>query len=136
MDSSTSAIVHFGINCIQSGGVAKIIFPVDNLCLSFDAHIVESNVSMLLSIYDMDRLGIYLKNLENRLMHSVSQSSAKVIRLRGHPNVRWHPQVQCLFMHGELRRLHRRFGHPHAEKIVNLLERAKVSDVNANTRRM
>ncbi len=41
-----------------------------------------------------------------------------------------------MFTESELRRLHRRFGHPSSEKLLNLLRRSELSDVDNDTRKM
>lgn len=98
--------------------MAKIQFPIDDVCLSFVIHDVDADVPILFYIDGMDRIGEYFSNLTNRLYHSESGRSALVLRINGHPFLTWIPVGQCHFTRIELSRLHRRFGHPAAAKIA------------------
>lgn len=101
----------------------------------FKIHIVEADVPILLSIDDMGRLGIYLNNLTNKLEHPKSGEKADITRTHGHPFVLWNTTIRCFFPDMGLKRLHRRFGHPSTDKLMNLLRRSGLNDVDANTRR-
>lgn len=136
IDRSKAATCHFGIGSTKSVGTASIIFPIGNLWLSFDAHVVEADTPILLSIDDMDRLGIYLNNLKDQLVHQDTALVAKVQRKRGHPFILWDPHISCMLTNTELHRLHRRFGHPSADKLMKLLQRAELPDVGPETRKV
>lgn len=45
-------------------------------------------------------------------------------------------KTSYIFYVAELSHLHRRFGHPQVDKRVNILKRAEIEDVDAETRRM
>lgn len=135
IDSRRAAVCHFGIGSAKSCGVANIAIPVGNLWVAFNTHIVDADVPTLLCIDDMDRLGLFYNNLTNKLIHPASGAHSDVVRVQGHPFIQWNERIETHFTHAELQRLHRRFGHPHVDKLYNLLKRSEVSNVNAATRK-
>lgn len=134
IDSSKAKQCHFGIGSETSKGTANISFPLGDLWLSFDVHIVTADVPILLGLPHMDELGIYFNNLTDEIVHTASGQSIKAIRKFGHAFIQWNPFLSCHFTKVELRRLHRRFGHPHVDKLINLLERSEVDSVTPETR--
>lgn len=124
----------FGIGKTESIGTAIIQFPVGKVILSFTVHIVKADIPMLLCLQDMDNLGIHFNNLTNRVTHENSKQSTLVTRQNGHPFIEWNPLLQCFFTEQELRRLHRRFGHPSTDKLMNFLKRADENNLKSNTR--
>lgn len=52
--------------------------------LLFDVHIVEVDTPIILLIDDMDRLGVYLNNLENVLIHHSLGKKALITKVRGY----------------------------------------------------
>lgn len=136
INESRAARCHFGIGSAVSLGTASITFPIGSFWVSFDAHIVDADTPILMSIDDMDRLGVYLNNLENVLVHSKTGSKVPITRVRGHPFVQWNSFSSCHLTEIELRRLHRRFGHPSTEKLLNILHRAEIADIGPNTRKI
>lgn len=79
----------FGIGSELSKGTATVEFPLGDLCLSFDVHIVNADVPLLMSIDDIERLGVYLNNWTDELVHALSGQTAIVTRKYGHPFVYW-----------------------------------------------
>lgn len=136
LDSSRAVRCHFGIGSATSSGVAIILFPIGQLWFSFEAHIVDADVPILLCIDNMDSPGIYLDNLRNLLIHPASNQNAVVTRTNGHPFVHWNAHLKCMLTSVELRRLHRRFGHPSTYKLINLLERSEIQHLGPETRKI
>ena len=67
----------------------------------------------------MDRLGIYLDNTANKIKQISTGKSAPVTRKWEHPWFhldRWE-EAQIYLTEPEIRRLHRRFGHPQAHRL-------------------
>ena len=116
-DSSCS----FGVGSASALGSAEVPFPVGSMVLKATFHIVDADVPFLLCLADMDRLGVYYDNIDDQLIHKGSGHFAQIQRVYGHPFVQWDPVAECLLTETELRRLHRRFGHPSAEKLSALL---------------
>jgi hypothetical protein len=82
----------------------------------------------------MDKLGVYFNNLTNHLVTSTGRY-VPVVRRFGHSFLLWNTALQsfisesftcnpCFLTEVELRRLHRRFGHPSIGKLRNVLELA------------
>lgn len=84
-------------------------------------HIVPANTPFLLCLQDMDRLRLRLDNLDNCLVQGKLRVPIK--RKYGHPWLLIHEPEQFL-TEVELRRLHRRFGHPTVLRIQNVLDAA------------
>lgn len=53
--------------------------------MQFELHVVSTNVPILLSIEDMDHLGVFFNNLTSQLVHLKSRKSAVVSQVGGHP---------------------------------------------------
>jgi hypothetical protein len=100
-------------------------------------HVVPADTPFLLSLADLDRLETYYNNVTDTL---ISPSKAvRVVRRFGHPFLLWDTALQmflsqsfdlnpCYLTDSELRRLHRRFGHPSVKRLKRLLERAGHND--------
>ena len=125
---TTSAGMHkirFGKGSASSLGTTRIRTPIG--VISF--HVVPTHTPFLLSLRDMDRLGVKLDNLTNELIQG--EKRIPIIRKWGHPWLLLHTPEQtaaCHLTELELRQLHRRFGHPSVRKLTNLLERAQPNE--------
>jgi hypothetical protein len=95
-------------------------------------HIVRADTPFLLCLADMDELQVYYNNLKNVLITHTKE--VLVVRRFGHPFLLWNTSLQsyllesfdlnpCYLIDIELRRLHRRFGHPSAERLQRVLNR-------------
>src|SRR5207248_9635344 len=82
---------------------------------------------------DMDTLKVFYNNLNNVLV--TPTKSVPVVRRFGHPFLLWEESLQsfitnsfdqnpCYLTATELRQLHRRFGHPSANRLYRVLERS------------
>lgn len=89
INNTRSAICHFGIGFTESLDIATVKFLVWLLWRNFELQVLDTDISMLLSKMDMDRLGIYLNNLKNRLVHASSGEFSKVTRIRDRPFLGW-----------------------------------------------
>lgn len=136
IDSTRAASFRFAIGTTVSSEVGNIIYPVGNMWMSFDLHVVNFNTPILLSLDDMDRLGVYMKNLDDFFVHRASGEEAKITRLNGHPYLRWEKNIASYFTFFELKCLHRRFGRLHVDKPVSVLNRAEIPTITTDTRRM
>ncbi|KAL3702992.1 hypothetical protein TMatcc_010179 [Talaromyces marneffei ATCC 18224] len=134
LDTSTAgqASIRFGPGeSIKSIGSIDVPTPIGTIRF----HILEVMTPFLLSIKDMDRLGIFFDNTKNVLVGPSPGMTTPVSRRFGHPFLIWDHALQsyltesfdaetCFLTETELRRLHRRFGHPSVEKLRRMLERA------------
>ena len=134
IDETTAgtANIKFGPgNPLQSIGSVKIDTPVGTV----QFHIVDSHTPFLLCLRDLDRLKVYFDNLQNALVGPSPGQKTPVIRRFGHPFLVWDlfytallydsfNANPCFLTDVELRRLHRRFGHPSSTRLHRLLTRA------------
>lgn len=99
------------------------------------AHIINAPTPFLLCLKDMDDAHFYLDNTRNLLVHALGKKTVPVIRKWGHAFFFLSPvEAATLFLtETELRRLHRRFGHPAHARLYNLLRKAGHEDVDQAT---
>jgi len=123
------ATIRFGGGkLVESVGTVDLEMPVGTA--SF--HVLDTPTPFLLSLGDMDRLGIYLNNLENALVRTSDGKKVPVVRRWGHP---WFfldsdQRAKTAYLtEAEIRRVHTRFGHPSVAKLHALLTRAGHNDV-------
>lgn len=127
--------VQFGIGSTKSIGSVIIDMPIGQA----EFHIVEADTPFLLCLKDMDRLGVYFNNLTNQLM--LPNDTVPIIRRFGHPFMVWNEALvsyvtesldmnPCFLTTTELKRLHRRFGHPSANRLYDVLERSGHDDID------
>ena len=88
-----------------------------------DFHVMESDTPFLMSLKDMDRLGVYLNNTTNQLVCK-NGVTVQVDRKWGHPWFHLEDVSVSFLTETELRRIHTRFGHPSVTKLYNLLDKA------------
>jgi hypothetical protein len=121
--------VQFGIGGDTSIGSAKVETPIGQV----EFHVVLAKTPFLLSLGDMDKLGVYFNNLTNCIV--TPKGDVPVVRRFGHSFLLWDTSLRsfitesfncnpCFLTSVELRRLHRRFGHPSVGRLQNVLERA------------
>lgn len=94
-------------------------------------YVLDTPTPFLLCLKDMDQLRTYLDNTTNELVKD-GKLRIPIIRKWGHP---WFflskKEDSGVFLtEVELRRLHRRFGHPATDRLHKLLSRAGHDDMN------
>lgn len=116
--------IKFGTGEALSEGTVTVDTPLGKI----EFHVVPAETPFLLCIQDMDRMGVKLDNLENVLIQG--KTVVPVTRKWGHPWMLLGKQASeeaisfCHLTEGELRQLHRRFGHPSVQKLASILERS------------
>ena len=138
IDTTTAGAmnVQFGIGSASSIGSITVCTPIGQA----EFHVVKADTPFLLCLADMDALGVYLNNLKNVLV-GPSGTTVPVVRRFGHPFMVWDQSLYayvaqsfdfnpCFLTTVELRRLHRRFGHPSADRLRRILERSGHDDVD------
>src|SRR5579871_1486997 len=131
LDTTRAGAVHiqFGIGSSSSIGSIKIQTPIGPV----EFHVVNADTPFLLCLADMDALQAYYNNIENVLV--TPSNIFPIIRRFGHPFLLWDQHLHtfitdslkanpCYLTEVELRRLHRRFGHPSATRLHHILERS------------
>lgn len=135
IDRNKADTCHFGNGSEKSHGTAPIHFPLGATTVTFQAHILqEVTVPLLIFIDEMKLWGIYFNNIENTLVHTPRDQCINIKREGAHPFILWSLVINCHYTTTELSRLHRRFGHPHAEKLLQLLRKASLDNVTKTTR--
>ncbi|KAI0992301.1 hypothetical protein K3495_g15885, partial [Podosphaera aphanis] len=133
IDTSVQINVRFGIGTTKSLGIITILTPIGP-CIF---HIVDCNTPFLLSLQDLDEKGIIFNNLDNVLL--LNSQRIPVTRILGHAFLQWGPITTVsnttYLTETELRTLHRRFGHPSAQRLVNVLRRSGYLDEDGEHRK-
>ena len=137
IDKTTEGTVNikFGIGTASSIGSIEVASPIGKA----EFHIILADTPFLLSIADMDRLKTYLDNTRNMLV--TPQGEVAVVRQFGHPFLLWDESLHAYLQQSlltelyylteaELRRLHKRFGHPSVHRLQRVLERAGHNDID------
>ncbi|KAE8550702.1 hypothetical protein EYB25_003641 [Talaromyces marneffei] len=134
IDTSTAgaASIRFGAGePLQSLGSIDVKTPIGTVRF----HVVEAMTPFLLCIKDLDHLKIYYDNTKDLLIRHEPYMTAPIVRRFGHPFLIWDYSLmsyitqsfdedQCFLTATELRRLHRRFGHPSVGRLHKTLLRA------------
>ena len=129
LDKTThdSIKVRFGVGNSASIGSTRIQTTIGEVVF----HVMPATTPFLLSLRDMDRLDAKFDNLENFM--AVNGIHVPVLRRYGHAfiTIAELPRVGDMgfFTKSELRRLHRRFGHPSVERLHRLFRSAGHDDV-------
>ena len=137
LDTSTKGQVkiQFGIGLASSVGSTDIDTPIGQVRF----HVVKADTPFLLCLADMDRLQVHFNNITNMVISEDSKKTP-VVRRFGHPFLLWNIALQHYILDistpissfltdTELRRLHRRFGHPSANRLRTLLQKAGHEDI-------
>lgn len=131
INTSTAGAVNvqFGIGSTPSIGSIQVQLPVGRA----EFHIVQADTPFLLCLADMDTLQVYYNNIKDQVI--TPSGTVPVVRRFGHPFILWSQALHayiteslqsntCYLTETELRRLHRRFGHPSANRLHRVLGHA------------
>uniref|UniRef100_A0A8H7KFH4 Integrase catalytic domain-containing protein n=1 Tax=Bionectria ochroleuca TaxID=29856 RepID=A0A8H7KFH4_BIOOC len=137
-ESESKGRVRFGAGePLEATGVVPVPTPIGDITF----HVIPADTPFLMCIKDMDELGVYLDNTRNELVKRGTRAVKRipVTRRWGHPWLQldnkssalprtYHTEGQseeaAELTEAQLRRIHRRFGHPSVEKLWNILQRA------------
>lgn len=136
IDEAEQASVILGDVCHRAFGVTNIRFATGTTFFNFEIYLVDLYLPILFSVANMDRMQVSLNKVRNILIQEDNGLSAPIKRQYGHPFVRWQPTIHACFTEPELRRLYRRFGHPHSTKLHDfnkLLRHTDLKDVSPAT---
>lgn len=117
---SEGRTITFGKGSAPVIGTLQVPTPVGTILF----HVVPLNTPFLFCLQDMDRLQVMYDNLQNILIQG--DRIVPILRKWGHPwmlldsDEAWEVHLS----EGELKILHRRFGHADSKRLANLLERA------------
>ncbi|KHJ30393.1 hypothetical protein EV44_g3899 [Erysiphe necator] len=127
--------VQFGIGSSDSIGSINLETPIGFI----EFQIVNADTPFLLSLSDMDKLRVYYDNLRNILI--TPTKTVNEVRRFGHAFLLWGIFLEsfisfsfymnpCFLTETELRRLHRRFGHPSAQRLYTILKPSGHNEVD------
>ncbi|EED14740.1 conserved hypothetical protein [Talaromyces stipitatus ATCC 10500] len=106
------------------------VITVESQFGDIEFNAMDSPTPFLFCLKDMDRLRVKFDNLTNKMIQG--DLIVPVIRKRGHPwfflDEKYAPEA--FLTEVEMRRLHRRFGHPAVDRLHKVLKRAGHLDVD------
>lgn len=94
--------------------------------------VVDLAIPFLFGLDALDRLGLYVNNIEDRLKCDKRHIATPLTRKDGHIYLEWGAEV--FYTMSELDRLHRHFNHPHPDRLTALLRRAGDANALSGTR--
>ncbi|KAF1934538.1 hypothetical protein EJ02DRAFT_461106, partial [Clathrospora elynae] len=132
IDTSTAgkASIKFGKGSVTASiGTAQVSTEIGEI----DFEVLDAPTPFLLCLADMDWLKVYFNNTTDELVQGDARTP--VICKWGHPwfHLNKREQATVFLTETELRRLHRRFGHPAVMRLAKLLKNAGHSDVEEKT---
>lgn len=125
----------FGNGKHDSLGMIPIRIPTINGDISLEVDVVQPDVPLLLGLDVLDREQIVPDNVENILESRLYGWTMPITRRHGHMYLQWDTN-RIMFTRMELHKLHRHFHHPSTGKLMALLKRSKLKDVDSSTKAM
>jgi hypothetical protein len=126
----------FGVDCQQSLGILSIRLPTHDSFLVINVDVVPVDVPFLVGLDVLDAFGLTVDTVENTLKAPKSGWSIPLVRKLGHVYLEWQPKDRILYTRSELTKLHRGFFHPTSKRLLELIKRAKLEDLDANGKRI
>eukprot|EP00171_Calliarthron_tuberculosum_P023868 IDg23868t1 len=121
----------------KSLGTTLIRMPIDNSgnYLEYETDVVDVDIPILFGLDKMKELKWHINEVSNEFCsYNNPDLKVKLEFKLGHLYLNW-PSRVVLFSKSELLKIHRRFAHPSAEKLSNLLKRAKPEMFDKSTRK-
>lgn len=132
----SNTIFKFGNGRHNSLGILKIRIPTrDGAFIDIDADVVRPDVPVLIGIDILDREQLVPDNVNNRLQSHIYGWSIPITRKNGHMYITWN-ESQIFFNRRELYKMHRHFHHPSPGKLLSLIKRSNLTNVDANTKQI
>lgn len=127
----------FGNSLQKSLGSINIRVPVlESMLISIQVDVVPSNVPFLIGLDILDRYQMIVDNVHNVLRCYSIECEIPLVRKFGHIYLEWPKQNDVFYTQEELRKLHRNFSHPSADKLYSLLKMARPWETDEGTRRI
>ena len=125
----------FGNDRQSSLGSLTIQIPfLDSHATIERVDVVNSDVPLLIGLDLLDKYGIFINTITNRLHCPQLQLQTPLVRKNGHVYLEWPKHQRVFFTIPELLRLHRGFSHPATDKLFNLLRMARPYETNQETK--
>jgi hypothetical protein len=133
--SISKRVFAFGVDKRNSLGIPHMILPTPNdSIIMLEVDVVLTNVPMLLGFDVLDKFGLSADTRHNVLHCTAEDWNLPLVRKLGHVYLEWSATDRILYTKSELQKLHRNFSHPSTQNLFELHKRAKVDNVDANTR--
>lgn len=127
LDKSTAGRhrIRFGKGDCESLGTIHVTTPIGTIPFE----ILPTDTPFLMCLQDMDRLKVTYDNIRDVMVKHEDDGTITTyptVRQGGHPwiMVDRDMAIACNLTEGELRQLHRRFGHPSVQKLTDILKGA------------
>lgn len=139
IDKRKKFFCKFGISGKPSIGISRIHIPIVGIILNFFAHNRRR-----FAYFVVIRIRIHVNwtalayGTINALTNWFTMNQKKkvgVVCFHGNPFVCWEPLQQSFLTFNELKRLQKWFGHPHADKLYNIIRRPYIKQVDEQTRK-
>jgi transposase InsO family protein len=135
----------FGSHISVSRGSMTIRISTPGGVLEFNVDVVDEDIPLLIGVDVLDRFRLQILTVSNELecvgLGSRPGWRLPLERTNGHVLLPFEPGIhelvgdnQVLFSTAQLQKLHRQLYHPSATKLFNLLRRARIEDLPADTR--
>ena len=114
--------------CVKTIGKATVAVPFPDIGVVCDItfHITEGHNPTLLSLRDLKNTGLDL-SIQKNCVHMMGKSQ-KLVHENDFLYYRWKPDLH-LYTYGELRKLHRSFGHPTVSALQKVLKQARPAEM-------
>ena len=109
----------------------RLPIPGDSY-IQITVDIVRANIPLLIGLDALDEYQLYVNNIQNLLIHDRIGWIVPLQRLDGHMFYAWGNEI--FFILPELRKMHKGFYHPSAEKLLNLIKRAEPKHATPEVR--
>ena len=130
-------VYRFGVDRQVAVGSILIRIPTPgNSIIVLSVDVEKADVPFLLGLDVMDRFGLYLNTVKNKLVCPRFGWKMDVTRKLGHVYLEWTGNGHILFTRAELTKLHRNFYHPGVKNLMNLIKQARPSEFNEETRKV
>ena len=126
-------LFRFGGEVYESRGTLSVHIPLSQtFYLLLRVDIVPLDIPLLLGLDTLDKYGLYVNNVTNRLVSDGRGIAAPLQRKGGHIYLVWGADVH--YSVAELDRIHRHFGHPHPDRLFAVLQQAGDPHATAEMR--
>ncbi|KAI1001275.1 hypothetical protein K3495_g6924 [Podosphaera aphanis] len=123
--------VRFGKGQAESIGFIDVKTPIGPI----NFYVVDCDTPFLLSLKNMDNLGMIFDNVSNLLIHKKTNTQYRITQKFGYAFLTWQPDFSSLnkdvttfLTQRDLKRLHCRFGHPSVDWLHRILKNADHED--------
>ena len=118
--NTSDTTIRFGKGSTQTIGSVNIMTPIGRI----DFHVVPIDTPFLICLSDLQRLKIIYDTAQGQLLQQ--GRTLMLVKRGGHLWLEMPTEIHHTYFltETELRRLHRRFGHPESGRLASILERA------------